>query len=203
VDTRYRQRQGSLPRLAAVLRDWLAANPGNCLLYFSSYRYLEDALALLRDGGVPGRRLWQQRPESPPEEREALLALLEQRRDVAAFCILGGVFGEGIDLPGERLSSVVVVGVGLPQVNRDTECLRHWHQAQGRDGFAHAYLYPGLQKVDQALGRVVRRAGDRGSALLVDSRYRRGEYRTLLPRWWTYRPWTGPSRGPGRDHGCE
>ena len=75
---------------------------------------------------------------------------------MAAFCILGGIFGEGIDLPGERLTSVVIVGVGLPQFNRETEQLRAWFQQQCGAGFEYAYLYPGMQKVDQALGRVIR-----------------------------------------------
>lgn len=186
IDTRYRSRAASLPELAALLARWLANRPGNCIIYFPSYRYLQDALAALADiGGVPGRSLWVQQPESSGAHPE-LLERLALRRDVAAFCILGGAFGEGIDLPGEQLTSVVVVGVGLPQVNRDTEALRQWHQERGRDGFAHAYLYPGMQRVDQALGRVVRAATDRGHALLVDSRYGHLEYRRLLPPWWTY-----------------
>ena len=115
-----------------------------------------------------------------------MLHLLEERRDVAAFCILGGVFGEGVDLPGERLASVVVVGVGLPQVNRDRELLRQWYQQQRGSGFEYAYLYPGMQKVAQALGRVVRSSSDRGAALLLDRRYAQRDYRELLPPWWQY-----------------
>jgi DNA excision repair protein ERCC-2 len=187
IDTRYRSRAASLPALVALLARWLAERPGNCIIYFPSYRYLQDALdALSAAGGPVGRTLWVQRPGSSATHPE-LLERLAQRRDVAAFCILGGAFGEGIDLPGEQLTSVVVVGVGLPQVNRDTEALRRWHQDRGRDGFAHAYLYPGMQRVDQALGRVVRSATDRGHALLIDSRYGEADYRRLLPPWWTYR----------------
>ena len=118
--------------------------------------------------------------------RQRLLQLLQEHRDVVAFCILGGVFGEGIDLPGEELSSVVVVGVGLPQVNRDTRSLRDYYEVRTGNGFAYAYLYPGMQKVNQALGRVIRRDSDRGSALLIDGRYRSKEYRELLPPWWEY-----------------
>ena len=141
-----------------------------------------------------GRECWVQRPDA---DRESLLALLEQRRDVVAFCILGGVFGEAVDLPGDQLASVVVVGVGLPQFNRDSERLRAWHQQQHGDGFAHAYLYPGMQKVDQALGRVVRRDDDSGHALLIDARYAQAQFRNLLPPWWTYTPWTDDRNAAG------
>ena len=103
-----------------------------------------------------------------------------------AFCILGGVFGEGIDLPGEALCSVIIVGVGLPQFNRDTQTLQAYYEARGGQGFEHAFLFPGMQKVNQALGRVIRGMEDKGSALLIDQRYGWPDYRNLLPRWWEY-----------------
>lgn len=192
VDTRYRQRQQSLPLLAATVLAWLRRESGNCIIYFPSYRYLQDCLAQLRQLGLEELRpcLWQQEREMADAGRDRLLQLLEERRDVLALCILGGIFGEGIDLPGERLTSVVIVGVGLPQFNRDTEQLRAWFQQRHGAGFEYAYLYPGMQKVDQALGRVIRDGGDRGRALLIDRRYGERQYRELLPPWWTYQPWT-------------
>jgi DNA excision repair protein ERCC-2 len=193
VDTRYSRRQQSLPALAAILMAWLRRESGNCIVYFPSYRYLQDCLGQLRELGLEQLRpcLWVQQREQPDTDRDSLLTLLEERRDVAAFCILGGIFGEGIDLPGERLTSVVIVGVGLPQFNRETEQLRAWFQQQNGAGFEYAYLYPGMQKVDQALGRVIRGSDDRGRALLVDSRYGERQYRDLLPPWWRYQPWPG------------
>jgi DNA excision repair protein ERCC-2 len=190
VDTRYRRRQESMPRLAALIAGWLRRVPGNCIVYFPSYAYLQDCLALLQgEAALPGgRHLWRQAPGQGEDARTGLLSLLETRRDVAAFAILGGVFGEGIDLPGEQLASVVVVGVGLPQVNRDTEQLRAWFEARYGAGFEYAYLYPGMQKVGQALGRVVRTMDDRGRALLIDARFGRRDYRALLPPWWQYSP---------------
>ncbi len=197
VDTRFRQRSHSLPDLAALLADWLGSNRDNVIVYFPSYRYLEDTLDLLR--GRPDlsfRRCWVQARDQDDAGRQELLTLLARERGVAAFCILGGVFGEGIDLPGEQLASVAIVGVGLPQVNRDTEQLRQWYQQRYGAGFEYAYLYPGMQKVDQALGRVIRTPEDRGRALLIDSRYADRAYRQLLPRWWRYRDWR-PT--PGAD----
>lgn len=192
VDTRYSRRRGSLPDLAAVLLTWLRREKGNCITYFPSYRYLQDCLEQLQALGLNElpRSLWVQRPDLGDTGRQELLHLLEEQRDVCAFCILGGIFGEGIDLPGERLSSVAIVGVGLPQFNRDTEQLREWFQQRYGAGFEYAYLYPGMQKVDQALGRVIRDSGDRGRALLIDSRYLERQYRELLPAWWTYRAWS-------------
>jgi DNA excision repair protein ERCC-2 len=88
----------------------------------------------------------------------------------------------------------VIVGVGLPQFNRDTEQLRAWYQQLYGAGFDYAYLFPGMQKVDQALGRVIRSTEDRGRALLIDSRYGERQYRVLLPPWWTYRSWEATKR---------
>ncbi len=191
IDTRYHQRAQTLPALVQLLHRWLDQTPGNCIVYFPSYRYLQDALTLLQStgSGLQSRSLWVQTQQQSEQEREQLLQLLEQREDIVAFCILGGVFGEGIDLPGKLLSSVVVVGIGMPQVNRDTRQLQAWYQQHYAAGFEYAFLYPGMQKVDQALGRVVRRIDDTGRALLIDPRYRQRQYRALLPAWWEYQLW--------------
>ena len=188
LDTRYHRRGRTLPALAKLLRDWLQAMPGNAIVYFPSYRYLRDCLALL-DTPTLARTLWVQEPGEGEERRAGLLKLLGERRDLAAFCILGGIFGEGIDLPGDELTSVAVVGVGMPQVNHDTRELQEWYQRESGAGFEYAYLYPGMQKVSQALGRVVRGPRDRGNALLIDTRYALARYRDLLPPWWEYRRW--------------
>ena len=189
IDTRYRQRDASAPELARRLSRFLREAPGNCIVYFPSYRYLSSVLELIMADPSLGdeRRLWQQLPEQSLEERDELFQALRRHRNVVAFCILGGVFSEGIDLPGELLSAVAVVGVGLPQVGSERENLREWYQQAYGAGFEYAYLYPAMQKVDQALGRVVRTATDSGRALLIDSRYGWRAYRSLLPPWWSYR----------------
>ena len=189
IDTRYRQRERTLPRLVQRLQQWVGQEPGNCIVYFPSYRYLNDCLQAMQsqstDLGV-SRRLWVQRPNLDEAAREDLLQMLGEHRDVLALCILGGIFGEGIDLPGEQLSNIVVVGVGMPQVNRQTRQLQQWYEQSDAPGFEYTYVYPGMQKVDQALGRVVRSATDRGKALLIDPRYRERQDRELLPPWWLY-----------------
>jgi DNA excision repair protein ERCC-2 len=186
IDTRYRAREQSMPLLCETIRCWLGEHSGNCIVYFPSYRYLEDSLAVLQ-GQLGERTVCVQQRSFDETRRQQLLQMLAERRNVVAFCILGGVFGEGIDLPGDQLSSVVVVGVGLPQFNREREVLKDYYsQCCGR-GFEYAYQYPGMQKVNQALGRVVRRDSDRGQVLLLDSRYSDPGWRALLPDWWEYR----------------
>ncbi|WP_165954196.1 ATP-dependent DNA helicase [Seongchinamella unica] len=188
IDTRYRQRDRSAPELGRRLSRFLREAPGNCIVYFPSYRYLGAVLALMKEDESlwRERRLWQQLPEQSLEDRDGLFQALGNHDNMAAFCILGGVFSEGIDLPGELLSAVAIVGVGLPQVGSERENLRDWYQQAYGAGFEYAYLYPAMQKVDQALGRVVRTTTDNGRALLVDSRYAWPAYRSLLPPWWSY-----------------
>ena len=188
LDTRYRHREDTLQRLASLLKEWLEAMPGNGIVYFPSYRYMHSCLRLL-DDLEPRRTLWVQAPQECEERRAELLRLLQEKRDMVAFCILGGIFSEGIDLPGDALASVAVVGVGMPQVNQDTRDLQEWYEQRTGAGFQYTFVYPGLQKVDQALGRVVRSALDKGNALLIDTRYGQPQYRQLLPPWWVYRQW--------------
>lgn len=184
ISTRFRDREHSAQALAQRLSRWLEDTPGNCIVYFPSYAYMASTVALLAT--QPGRTTWMQHPGMDDTARRELPELLAKERNVTAFCILGGVFGEGIDLPGDQLQSVAVVGVGMPQVNRDTRELQDWYEARYGRGFEYAFIYPGMQKVAQAMGRVVRGAEDHGTALLVDSRYRDTPYRNLLPIWWSY-----------------
>ncbi|MFN2327850.1 MAG: ATP-dependent DNA helicase [Chromatocurvus sp.] len=186
IDTRLPQRERSRPRLLARLVEWLAAQPGNCLVFFPSHRYLRDCIEdlrpLLRD-----RQLWvQPAPGSgaPPGE---LRELLRTQRNVCALCLLGGSYSEGIDLPGDQLRSVVLVGPGLPQPDRDNRLQRDYFQRHHGDGFRYASLYPAMQRVNQSLGRVVRGDTDCGAALLIDGRYAQPEYRALLSGHWEYR----------------
>jgi DNA excision repair protein ERCC-2 len=186
LDTRFRSRAETTPALSAAILQWLETNPGNCIVYFPAYRYMEDALAGITPH-LQARHLITQQREQGQLAREQLLQTLRSRTDVVAFCILGGIFGEGIDLPGDALTSVVIVGVGLPQFNRQRQVLRDYYDRKFGRGYQYAYQYPGMQKVSQALGRVIRRESDRGSALLIDPRYGESSYRSLLPPGWEYR----------------
>jgi DNA excision repair protein ERCC-2 len=184
VDTRYQQRSRSLPRLVSRIQSWLDEAQGNCLVFFPSYAYMEQFLEAAGLDRLEAGHTWIQQRHQDDGKRDELIELLRNGSNVVAFCILGGVFGEGIDLPGDALSRVVIVGVGLPQFNRNTECLRNYYQSVLGNGFEFAYLYPGMQKVNQALGRVIRKDTDVGRALLIDSRYMQSQYRALLPTHW-------------------
>ena len=118
--------------------------------------------------------------------RDEFLALFEDKGEtMVAFCVLGGVFSEGVDLPGDRLIGTVIVGVGLPQINTELDIVRDYHDATGR-GFDYAYRFPGMNKVLQAAGRVIRSGEDRGVVLLIDERFTSRRYIELFPEHWRH-----------------
>ena len=182
VNTRYQGREASIPRIAEAVAAMVAAHPGRYIAFFPSYAYMRRAAEALT---VP---FAMQEPGMSLAEREAFLRPFREREgECLALCVLGGVFAEGVDLPGDCLDGVAVVGIGLPQVGVFRESLRAWHEAEGRDGFRYAYELPGLQRVAQAVGRVIRTENDRGVALLLDDRYWRQDVLALCPPHWEIR----------------
>lgn len=119
-------------------------------------------------------------------EREAFLAQFQGdgSEPLLAFVVMGGIFGEGIDLSGQRLIGAVIVGIGLPQVDAERELLRGYHGSREEDGFAFAYAYPGFNRVLQAAGRVIRTESDRGTLLLIDPRFNQEQLQQWMPVWW-------------------
>jgi Rad3-related DNA helicase len=183
ISTRYAAREASVVPIAALIGARFGARPGNYLAFFSSLDYLErtfDAF-VARHPEVPAWR--QTRAMSAPDRSAFLARFVEGGRGVG-FAVLGGSFGEGIDLPGTRLIGAFIATLGLPQFNPVNEQMRRTMQAEFGAGFDYVYLLPGLRKVIQAAGRVIRTPTDEGSVLLIDDRYRRPEVRALLPRWW-------------------
>ena len=119
------------------------------------------------------------------EERSALLALFEKKDEcISAFVVLGGSFSESVDLVGERLIGCAVISVGLPKVHFEKEKLRAYYDDRGENGFDYAYLYEGINKVTQAAGRLIRAESDKGTVLLIDSRFAQGKYKTLIAQNW-------------------
>lgn len=170
--------------------DYLKAaviKPGNYMAFFSSYKMMEDVYDVAVERGLgDGRRLRIQSQNMTEEERERFLLEFQEEagKPLLAFCILGGIFSEGIDLKRDQLIGAFVVGNGLPQVCVQRDILQDYFKKQGMDGFAYAYIYPGMNKVLQAAGRVIRTEQDRGVILLMDDRFRYAQYRNLFPQEW-------------------
>lgn len=188
VSSRYTRRNLSEYRkVVDYIRKLALSHKGNYMVFFPSYQYMEaveQELQVQSDGSY----LWRmQESGMTEEEREEFLSDFEQERDrsFVALCVLGGIFSEGIDLKAERLEGAVIVGTGLPMVCTEQEILRQYFEEQGENGYDYAYQYPGMNKVMQAAGRVIRTAEDRGIILLLDDRFLRAEVQALFPREWS------------------
>ncbi|CAG9186218.1 3'-5' exonuclease DinG [Cupriavidus pampae] len=183
ISTRYRDRERTLPALVQLMGVQYAARPGNYLAFFSSHDYLQRAAELFARcyPDVPYRLQARGMDEAG---QTAFIDGFVAGGCGIGFAVLGGSFSEGVDLPGDRLIGAFVATLGLPQVNPVNEQLReHMEQLFGR-GYAYAYLYPGLRKVVQAAGRVIRTDDDRGVVWLIDDRFADAEILALLPAWW-------------------
>lgn len=188
VSTRYAARERTLPRVvSAILALARSRERGNFIVFFPSYAYLAKARELLEASLGPNTELLTQDRQMDETARAQFLARFspEPTKRLLALCVLGGAFSEGVDLPAERLCGAAIVGVGLPQVGVERETLRTRYEEQYGSGYAYAYAYPGLGKVLQAAGRIIRSESDRGALLLIDDRYSREDYRALLPRQWS------------------
>jgi Rad3-related DNA helicase len=183
VSTRWRHRAASLAPIAALMGEQYHRAPGNYLAFFSSFDYLQQALEAFA-ARYPDIPTWRQERRMSELERAAFLARFAPDGRGIGFAVLGGAFGEGIDLPGARLIGAFVATLGLPQVNPVNEQLRARMDAMFGAGYDYAYLYPGMQKAVQAAGRVIRTEQDEGVVWLIDDRFARADVRALLPRWW-------------------
>ncbi len=183
VSTRLRDREASLAPIVAEIADQYRRRSGHYLAFFSSFAYLEAAFAHFV-AAHPGIPAWAQHRGMAEEERDAFLARFTPQGRGIGFAVLGGAFAEGIDLPGERLIGAFVATLGLPPADPFNEALRARLQACFGRGDDYAYRVPGLIKVVQAAGRVIRGPADRGVVVLLDDRFARREVRDRLPGWW-------------------
>lgn len=183
ISTRYQHRDRSLAPIAALMAEQYERTPGNYLAFFSSFDYLEKAADLFEERH-PHVPVWRQPRRMDETERDAFLARFTEDGRGIGFAVLGGAFGEGIDLPGARLIGAFIATLGLPQINPVNEKIRERMQAIFGAGYDYTYLYPGLQKVVQAAGRVIRTTTDEGTVHLIDDRFARPDIRALLPAWW-------------------
>ena len=187
VSTRYRDREKSVSAISDALAVLANGKVGNYLAFFPSYAYMKqvwedfsarypDIETLVQESGLDdaGRAAFLEKFAPDPE------------KTLLGFGVMGGIFGEGVDLVGDRLIGCAVVGVGLPQVNPRQEILKRYYDELSGTGFEYAYRYPGMNKVLQAAGRVIRTQEDKGVVLLLDDRFARNEYARLLPKHWAH-----------------
>ena len=192
VSTKYTRRtEEEFRRIAEYIGRLIRCRQGNYMIFLPSYRVMEQVYAAFTDLLPPdsGVRTICQQSGMKEVQREEFLQEFEHDREetLVAFCVMGGIFGEGIDLKQDRLIGAVVVGTGLPQISYEREILKNYYDARNGAGFDYAFRYPGMNKVLQAAGRVIRTEEDRGVILLLDERFLQKDYRSLFPREWEER----------------
>jgi len=185
ISTYYRQRDQTVSQVSRAISALVGQKKGNYLLYFPSYAYMRKIYHAFTDSNPQIKTILQAYGMSEPA-REAFLKHFsdDNPHTLVGFAVMGGIFGEGIDLIGDRLVGAVIVGVGLPGISLERELIKEYFTRTLNGGFEYAYLYPGLNRVLQAAGRVIRTEKDHGVVLLIDQRYARYQYKSLLREEW-------------------
>jgi DNA excision repair protein ERCC-2 len=183
ISTRRQDRDASVAPIARLIGERYAARPGNYLVFASSHDYLERVAAAF-ERMRPDVACWRQQRRMDDAARATFLARFRDDGAGVGFAVLGGVFAEGIDLPGERLVGAFVATLGMPPFDEVHAEFSRRHAERFGAGYEYTYLFPGIRKVVQAAGRVIRSLDDRGSLDLIDDRFARREVRELLPSWW-------------------
>ncbi len=201
VSTRFSQRKGSAADVAELIAAVTESRPGNYIVYFSSYDYMEAVCRRYLRLSPGGSTIMQKRGMSLGERDRFLRAFARAEargESLTAFCVLGGIFSEGIDLRGERLIGSIIVGLGLPGLSSELNILSEYYERTREEGYAYAYTYPAMNKILQAAGRVIRSEEDRGVVVLIDDRYADPAIRTLFPAHWHRMQYTGDAYSLGR-----
>ncbi len=185
ISTKFKQRASTYDLVAEAISATVCHKEGNYLVYFPSYDYLQQVYNQFRAQNQLINVICQT-PGMDEEDREGFLASFDTNPEhtLVGFALMGGIFGEGIDLIGDRLSGVIVVGVGLPQIGIERDIIRAYYDRTSQQGYEFAYMYPGFNKVLQAVGRVIRTEEDRGVVLLIDQRFSLPSYKKLHPEEW-------------------
>ena len=186
ISTKFSNREKSYNKIADLIYSTVSQKKGNYLVFFPSYKYLNqvfDSFSLLNTG----IKTIVQSSGMKDEERENFLDNFESKinETLVGFAVMGGIFGEGIDLVGDKLSGAIIVGVGLPQICLERDIIKDYFQENRGQGFEYSYIYPGMNKVMQAVGRVIRTKEDKGVVILIDERFSFQTYRKLFPEEWT------------------
>lgn len=191
VDTRFSKREESFEAIADSIKNMIEMKKGNYIAFFPSYKYMRDVYAIFSEKYLDHYDTYIQEPSLGEVEREEVLNHFYQKHEKSfvAFMVLGGIFSEGIDLRGESLIGAAIVGVGYPQVSYERDLIKEYFSKDNL-GFEYAYIYPGMNRVLQAAGRVIRSEQDKGIILLMDLRYSWNQFNHLLPAdWLPLLPW--------------
>lgn len=181
ISTEYRRRERDRDATAELLSECVQATPGNTAVFFPSFAFLEQLQPLLDLGDRP---VLVQHRGMPEADRARLLATLGRGEGHVLLAVLGGIFAEGIDLPGKALEAAVVVGPALPQANLERRLFQEWYEERFGQGFRYAWLIPGMNRVVQAAGRVIRTEDDRGAVVLMGRRFLLRDYQEMFPAAW-------------------
>lgn len=188
VSSKYTRRgYGEYRKIAEYICRFTKGKKGNYLVFFPSYRLMQDVFEIYREEFDSEQVDWViQTPSMGETDREIFLENFneENKNTLIGFCVMGGIFSEGIDLIGEKLIGAVIVGTGIPQISNEREILKKYYDNKRLNGFDYAYRYPGMNKVLQSAGRVIRTKDDNGMILLLDERFLMEEYLQLFPREW-------------------
>ncbi len=183
VSTRFIHRENSLMPIVELMANQYTTAPGNYLSFVSSFDYLQQVAELFKSR-YPHIPVWEQSRGMEEIAKKSFLARFAPESKGIGFAVLGGAFSEGIDLPGKRLIGAFIATLGLPQINPVNEQIRLRMETSFGKGYDYTYLFPGLQKVVQAAGRVIRTESDQGVVYLVDDRYAQSRVQALFPAWW-------------------
>ncbi|MEE1115624.1 MAG: helicase C-terminal domain-containing protein [Clostridia bacterium] len=192
VSTRFEDREKSYKKIANYIAAAVCSKVGNYIVYFPSYSYMEKVCDIFR-AKYPNVPMLVQKKGMLNFEKEAFLDFFEEdtKKLRVGFCVLGGSFSEGVDLPGSRLIGTVIVGVGLPGLSNERNIMREYFENKCENGYNYAYVFPGMNSIMQAAGRVIRREDDKGIVVLIDDRYSTPQYRAVFPSHWSHMKFVG------------
>ena len=183
VSIRYKNRDNSYQKVADYIKSFVKNKVGNYFIFLPSYEYLNKLMPYIDIKDVD---IYEQQKDMSDEDKEFFLTNFKEHpeKTTLGFVIVGGAFGEGIDLVSDRLIGAIIVGIGMPKLNFVSDHISSYYDQRGQSGYNYAYLNPGMNKVMQALGRVIRSETDKGAVLLIDERYLNNEYRDLFKAEW-------------------
>ena len=185
ISTKYNNREESYCEIVKYIHEVITKKIGNYLVFFPSYKYMNEVVGSFQEI-YPNINTIVQSSAMSEEEREAYLDMFKPSAEeqLVGFAVLGGIFSEGIDLKGDRLVGAIVVGVGLPQICLERNIISNYFREKNGLGYEYSYRYPGMNKVLQASGRVIRSEEDKGIVLLIDERFSNYQYKRMYPRHW-------------------